>query len=39
VAGEALKALLLMAFVIEGDGLPCSSADPETEEDKEETKA
>ena len=37
VAGEALNALLLMAFVIEGDGLPSPSANPETEEEDEET--
>jgi len=37
MAGKALNALLLMAFVIEGDGLPSPSANPETEEEDEET--
>jgi hypothetical protein len=37
VTGKALNALLLMAFVIEGDGLPSPSANPETEEEEEET--
>jgi len=35
VAGQALNALFLMAFVIEGDGLFRPSADPETEEEEE----
>jgi hypothetical protein len=39
VTGQALNALLLMLFVIEEDGLPRSSADPETKEEEEETKA
>lgn len=39
VTGQALDALLLMLLVIEGDGLPRSSTNPETEEEEDETKA
>jgi hypothetical protein len=39
VAGEALNALLLVEFVIEGDGLLRSPTHPESEEEEQKTKA
>jgi hypothetical protein len=38
MAGQAFDALFLVAFMIEGDRLVCSSANPEIEEEEKDTK-